>query len=144
MTNKGDYYKSAQDDITDSEFDDMLEKISTKTAPGISLISGAMIKHAAEFHDLILNCFRIFYRDGGVPDSWKKSLTILAYKKDDPNDFNNYRPIALLECLYKAYSTIILGKLNKHIYEDNKIINDNQFGFKPGCSIANQYGCCNQ
>lgn len=65
----------------------------------------------------------------------------MIHKKGDTSNWDNYRPIALLDCFYKAYSLIILGKLETYFLKNN-IISDLQFGFKPGFSVSQAIWTC--
>ena len=38
-----------------------------------------------------------------VPVAWKRSSTILLFKKGDKENLENYRPITLLPVLYKVF-----------------------------------------
>ena len=71
------------------------------------------------------------YRHGKVPASWKIGSTILIHKKDDPKDPGNFRPIALLKCIYKIYTGLLADAFQKWT-KDNNIISPEQKGFVPG------------
>lgn len=128
--------ETAEDEITEEEFNEMLKKLSINTSPGISKITGAMIVHATKIHKILFYCFKILYRNAITPDEWKESITRVLFKKGDEKDVNNYRPIALLECMYKAYSTILMIKLQRETLINNKVIHPLQFGFRPEFSIS--------
>ena len=49
------------------------------------------------------HCFKA--RD--VPAQWKTATTILIHKKDSTTDASNFRPIAVMSCLYKLLMAII-------------------------------------
>ena len=51
------------------------------------------------------------------------------------NDANNYRRITLISCLEKIFTSVINNRLLKWSNE-NSIVTDAQFGFKPGYSIT--------
>jgi hypothetical protein len=42
-----------------------------------------------------------------LPDQWKESFIIPAYKKDDKNDCSDYRGISLLLSSYKKQSNVL-------------------------------------
>ncbi|KAK6747781.1 hypothetical protein RB195_000773 [Necator americanus] len=44
---------------------------------------------------------------------WKTSKTVLLYKKGDPHDISNYRPICLLSVIYKLFISEILNRIEK-------------------------------
>ncbi|GAN01199.1 hypothetical protein MAM1_0005c00631 [Mucor ambiguus] len=66
---------------------------------------------------------------GIFPDSWNVSLMTLLYKKNDPNDMENYRPISLCNTDYKLMTRL----LNHRLMEvAPQLINENLAGFVPG------------
>ncbi|XP_067131913.1 uncharacterized protein [Centruroides vittatus] len=48
---------------------------------------------------------------GHIPQAWKCSTTILAYKKGDPSDIGNWRPITLSATLSKLYTACLADRL---------------------------------
>ncbi|KAK6766998.1 hypothetical protein RB195_026330 [Necator americanus] len=50
-----------------------------------------------------------------VPKQWKTGKTVLLYKKGDPHDIGNYRPICLL--FYKLFTRLILNRIEKVLDE---------------------------
>ena len=57
------------------------------------------------------------------------------YKKNDPDDVNNYRGISLVSCLSKIFTGILNKRLNDWV-ENNNIVSDAQFGFRRGRSTV--------
>ena len=49
----------------------------------------------------------------GIPSSWKRSKTIMIYKKGETNVPSNFRPISLLSTIYKLYSGILASRLTR-------------------------------
>jgi hypothetical protein len=74
---------------------------------------------------------------GITPPNWLHSNTILLYKKNDPVDLTDYRPIALAFALYKLW-TSCLNILASDFVEAHKILSPDQEGFRGhrSCSIA--------
>ena len=48
--------------------------------------------------------FNKFLDAGKVASDWKKTITVLLYKKGDKQDLNNYRPIANLQITVKNFA----------------------------------------
>ena len=60
-----------------------------------------------------------------------------VYKKDDPSDYRNYRPISLLNTVGKVLEKTV----HKHVFNfliANNLISSLQSGFVPGDSTVNQ------
>ena len=80
--------------------------------------------------DIIHNLYNICWIKGYFPSNWKTPKTILLNKPDkskkDPND---YKPIALINCLAKLLEKIIKEKLTQYA-ETNNLINKEQAGFR--------------
>uniref|UniRef100_A0A7I4YQW8 Reverse transcriptase domain-containing protein n=1 Tax=Haemonchus contortus TaxID=6289 RepID=A0A7I4YQW8_HAECO len=64
-----------------------------------------------------------------VPTSWKTSKTVLLYKKGDPDDIGNYRPICLLSVIYKLFTRVILNRIGRILDEGQPC---EQAGFRRG------------
>ena len=58
-------------------------------------------------------------------------------KKGDKHIIKNYRPVSLLPICSKIFEKIIFNSLFKYL-DDNKLLNCNQSGFRPGDSCAHQ------
>ncbi len=56
-------------------------------------------------------------------------------KKGDCSNPSNYRPIALLSCLSKAFETILNRKIHKHL-SASILLSDRQYGFRKGRSTG--------
>ncbi|KAK6728204.1 hypothetical protein RB195_005699 [Necator americanus] len=69
---------------------------------------------------LIKTLTRFFTRylsERKVPKQWKTSKTVLLYKKGDPRDIGNCRPICLLSVIYKLFTRVILNKVERTLDE---------------------------
>ena len=64
------------------------------------------------------------------PDELNIANVIPLFKKDDPKLFKNYRPISLLPTISKVIEKIIFTQLSTY-FNENKLIFDNQYGFRP-------------
>ena len=67
---------------------------------------------------------------GTFPDKLKIAKVIPIFKKGDPSLFENYRPISLLPAISKVLEKIIALQLCSY-FEKNKLVFDNQYGFRP-------------
>ena len=61
-----------------------------------------------------------------IPPSIKESTISIMYKKGDPSDIKNYRPLSLLNTLYKMFTIIINNRIKEAAHEQ---IHPDQTGF---------------
>lgn len=50
-----------------------------------------------------------------IPEQWTDAHITLIYKKGDPNDIGNYRPISLMSNIYKIFANIIRTRITPDI-----------------------------
>jgi hypothetical protein len=74
--------------------------------------------------------FNICIKYEQIPDAWKKSVTVLIYKKGDPNDINNWRPIAILRTIYKLFAGVLAKRITTWL-DNYAVLAPAQKGFLP-------------
>jgi hypothetical protein len=79
------------------------------------------------FHKLLFLFFKHCYKQNQISASWKTSLTVLLYKKGNPSQLTNHKPIALA-------NTSILSAYG----EKYQILHDVQEGFRAERSTSRQ------
>ncbi|XGW34381.1 hypothetical protein V3C99_018337, partial [Haemonchus contortus] len=102
------------------------------TAPGPDRIKAEHLKSLPPV--IVKTLARLFTRylsECKVPTSWKTSKTVLLYKKGDPDDIGNYRPICLLSVIYKLFTRVILNRIGRILDEGQPC---EQAGFRRGFS----------
>ena len=111
-------------------FDRCLAQLQNRRAPGPNGVPSEILKHAPpEYHDLLFDAFRLFLASGRAPPSWKHSETILLFKRGDPTDLKNWRPIGLADSVAKLYHSILADCLYR-LCTDKGLLSDTQFGFR--------------
>ena len=70
----------------------------------------------------------LIWLTGHTPHNWKESKTVLLYKKGDPLDLSNFRPIALANTLYKLWTGVLTQVLSLYAEHFN-LLSDCQEGF---------------
>ena len=72
-----------------------------------------------------------------MPSLWKQANVTPVFKKNEPSDISNYRPISLLNTIGKVLEKIV----HKYVYNflsKHQVITTLQSGFIPGDSTVNQ------
>ena len=64
-----------------------------------------------------------------MSNTQKKGLITLLFKKGDPHELKNWRPITLLNCDYKIMAAVLAARVQKVIGE---IVHGNQTGYIKG------------
>ena len=108
--------------------------MAKKKASDTAGIVVEMIQNSSrEFLQTIVDIFnQILQPTPLTPSSWKESAVKVLFKKGDPKQPENYRPITLLSILYKIFSRM-LGSRIKAILDREQ--SSDQAGFRPGYSV---------
>jgi hypothetical protein len=77
----------------------------------------------------LTNFFNIFFTHNIFPADWKVSKIILLPKISNPSNFSDYRPIAILPCLLKAFEVCMRSQMVEYLIL-NKLLDPLQSGFK--------------
>ena len=129
----------------EEEFYLILKKTNNKSAPGWDGITYSLIKQLPNFQRWLFVVFECCRRNGVIPNSWKAGHVSLLYKKGDPLDCGNWRPICLQSCIYKLYSALLAHRLTEHHKKllaegGNGIFSLDQRGFIAGVEGCNFNG----
>ncbi|KAK6756793.1 hypothetical protein RB195_014925 [Necator americanus] len=121
-------------EVLPSEVRHAIMSVRNRTAPGPDRIRP---EHLKSLPPVLINTLaRLFTRylsECKVPKQWKISKTVLLYKKGDPHDIGNYRPICLLSVIYKVFTRVILNRNEKVLDEGQPC---KQAGFREGFSTT--------
>jgi ribonuclease HI len=99
-------------------------------------LAGGILNEVFKYSpDPLLRCVHaVFQRlsaGEGVPAALSRSVTVLLYKKDDPTDIANYRPIGLANTLMKFWTKLVAWVTTDYT-EHFRILDRGQAGFRPG------------
>lgn len=115
----------------------IINKLENKKSPGIDKIPNLQIKNipvkiVAQLLYIFNYCLTISY----FPKIWKLAKILPLPKPGKDKLFpQNYRLISLLISLAEIFEKLIADKIN-HFLTHNNIINEAQFGFRPGkCTV---------
>ncbi|GAB9476684.1 reverse transcriptase [Globisporangium polare] len=126
-------------DIEEDEIEDQLQRASASSSPGLDGISYAIFKRfRAELLPALHAAFSFCWRHRNLPSTWKVGAVRLLFKKGDPSQPSNWRPICLQSCFYKLYSGVLANRYTKWM-DANERHSPSQKGFRSinGCSEHN-------
>ena len=75
------------------------------------------------------NFFNKFLENGIFPIILKTGLITPIFKKGDPRQFDNYRPVSTLPIFGKILEKVIYNRLSSFLSSKNTL-SENQFGFR--------------
>ncbi|OXA49180.1 Retrovirus-related Pol polyprotein from type-1 retrotransposable element R2 [Folsomia candida] len=124
--------------ITCEEMVAAIQKLKSKKAPGLDGIPNEVLKIITISHQQeILHLLNEILNSGEIPQDFGKTLIHPIFKKGDPNDPANFRPISLLSTTLKLLTSIIAKRLSQW-GEESKKISEYQAGFKAGTGTMEQ------
>ena len=102
------------------------------------MLPNELLKHLPDAHkDLLFWFYRLCWKTGLTPETWKSSNTILFHKKGSVTDPANYRPIALHLTLYKLWTSIITAVMQPYA-EEAGMLSSMQEGFRKNRNCGRQ------
>lgn len=118
--------------LDSKEVTDVINKLKSEKCPGPDHITNEVIKTACSLLCAPLTyLFNRIIETAIIPTQWYECNIILIYKKGAPQDIGNYRPISLLPCLYKIFSTLINRRISVILENEQPV---EQAGFRKGFS----------
>ena len=120
------------------EVKSILETLKIGKASRPECINNFVLKMCAlEHSETLPKLFNCSLSQAKVPITWKEANVTPVFKKDDPSNYENYRPISLLSTIGKVLERVI----HKHTYNffiANNVITALKSGFVIGDSTVNQ------
>lgn len=118
--------------ISELEISKHISHLKPEKSPGPDNISNEALKIGAPLLvPYLAQLYNMVLEQETVPKQWCSSDIILLYKKGNPLDVSNYRPISLLSSVYKLFTSILQTRLTPSIDAHQPI---EQAGFRSGYS----------
>ena len=73
-----------------------------------------ILKESEFTFETLTNCINKSIETGYFPDSLKEANITPIFKKDDPLDKSNYRPVSILPLISKVYERLIYNQLSEY------------------------------
>ncbi|CAB4035547.1 Hypothetical predicted protein [Paramuricea clavata] len=106
----------------------------SNSAPGADRVEYRHLKSVDPKGVILCNTYNRCLLENDVPVQWKSSRTVLIHKKGDVSDVSNFRPIALMSCIYKLFMSVMAERLVNYSIENN-LLSSSQKSARPteGC-----------
>jgi hypothetical protein len=123
--------------ISEEELDKYFSKLKNNKASGVDQVSNDFLKCAQpKIKKAICLLFNLVLRTGKVPEVWSVGVICPIYKgKGNTRDVDNYRGITILSCLGKLFTSVLNGRINGFL-EENNLLGQEQAGFRSGYSTT--------
>jgi ribonuclease HI len=127
--------------VTKGEIREAVRELANHKACGEDNLPAELYKALSDnerFTEIMLDAVaKLITGEERIPPEWRLSHMILLHKNGDKYDISNYRPITLINVIYKTYSTILTKRLSEFV-ERNNFLHHSQCGFRPGRSTAHK------
>ena len=131
LIDERDYPNLEDIDFTPEDVIKAIDSIPSSSAPGPDKLPAAVLKSCKE--TLSYPIYRIWRKSldtADIPEMLKSQSIIPIFKKGNRAWPANYRPVSLTSHLIKLFERVLVVKIVLYI-EDNKILTDQQHGFRP-------------
>ena len=120
-----------------SEIREIIKSLQPKKSTSHDNLSALVIKLFGEQIAMPLSILiNMSMSEGIVPDDLKIAKIIPVHKSNAKDDISNYRPISLLPSISKILGLLVYRR-TLHLIQTNKILNNNQYGFREKHSTIN-------
>lgn len=117
-----------------SEVELIIMELKNNGAPGKDGIKSELLKKIkGEISEPLSLLVNLCFETGQFPRTLKTGIVVPLYKSGEKTNIENYRPITLTSNFAKIIEKIFKNRILCFL-DKNKILSDNQYGFRKGCS----------
>ena len=125
---------SCEKNISRDEIQSAVNNLKRNKSPGLDGLTPDFYKHFwSQLENLFIDMINESFNHGQLPDSLKKAVLTLLYKKGDRKLLENFRPISLTNYDYKIIAFVLAKRLQSVIA---KIIGKDQSAYIKGRFIG--------
>ena len=115
--------------LTEADIEQAIKNLKNKKSTGHDRISLSIIKNnKTVLIPALTELYNISLKQGTFPDTLKTAVIVPIFKKGDPQDIVNYRPISLLPTVSKILESCVKDKILNYL-NHIKYFSWQQFGF---------------
>ena len=121
-------------EFLEDEIVKIIKNLKSEKMPGLDGIKNEILKFSIEsIKKPLTSLFNNILSTQIIPSQWKYSNIIIIFKKGDPHDIKNYRPITLTSNIGKMFMKLLNNRLEKILDEAQP---PEQAGFRRGYSTC--------
>ena len=129
-------YVSVERIITQTPLKHSLANLKTNKAPGPDGITAELLQEGGDtLHEWLFVLITSIFETRIIPTQLETSEIITLFKKNDPLNCANYRPISLLNHVYKLVMQIIYSRIKQDLIA---VLPNNQAAYQPGRGTVEQ------
>ena len=119
--------------ISAEEICKCIKNLKNGKCPGEDQILNEYIKSTQHiFLPIYVKLFNTVFDSGIIPSAWLEGIIRPIYKnKGDIKNVENFRPITILSCLGKLFTSMLNNRLTEFVDKNNEL-SENQAGFRKG------------
>ena len=119
--------------ISAEEICKCIKNLKNGKCPGEDQILNEYIKSTQHiFLPIYVKLFNTVFDSGIIPSAWLEGIIRPIYKnKGDIKNVENFRPITILSCLGKLFTSMLNKRLTEFVDKNNEL-SENQAGFRKG------------
>ena len=103
-------------EVSSNEVKKIIKSLNTKKCALSSCISVSILINSIDTYlSILTDIINDSIKNGVFPDELKLAEVIPLFKKADPFDKSNYRPVSLLSHMSKVFERIIYNQINENI-----------------------------
>ena len=121
-----------------TELRSRLKRLKIDKAMGPDMIHPRVLRSCADAISIpLVKIMTQSFEMARLPNVWKTAAVIPIHKGGDRNSALKYRPVSLTCLPCKVSEEFVVDALTEHL-EENEILSNVQFGFRPGRSVTDQ------
>ena len=129
-------------EFTEEEVERAITRMKRHKAQGVDGITSDITKLGGPIVlTYLTNIFNNILKTKQIPDSWHEAKIVILFKKGDPKDIKNYRPISLLSHSYKILTRLLQTRIERTLDENQP---REQAGFRKGYSTTDHLQALHQ
>ena len=120
--------------VTPQEVEQIINNLKPKTSMDVHYLHTKLLKMTNKWiKEPLADIINLCFEKSTVPRDMKIAKITPIYKKGDPSQCSNYRPVAVLPVFSKVFEAALLSRLSGFV-QSQEILSDSQYGFRKGRS----------